>query len=116
MGRLIDVADLEKFIQEHRCVIGDDNLLLVAADDGRWQEVLPLVKTAYNVGNNFYGSNPMWYRGGIIKMGKASLPAKRRLIPTSISTFTSIFIFAQKCLRKKTQSLYKEVEAVTVLV
>ena len=49
MGRLIDVADLEKFIQEHRCVIGDDNLLLVAADDGRWQEALPLVKTAYDV-------------------------------------------------------------------
>lgn len=49
MGRLIDVADLEKFIQEHRCVIGDDNLLLVAGNDGRWQEALPLVKTAYDV-------------------------------------------------------------------
>lgn len=49
MGRLIDVADIEKFICEHRCVIGDDNLLLVAADDGRWQEALPLVKTAYDV-------------------------------------------------------------------
>lgn len=21
----------------------------------------------YNVGNNFYGSNPMWYKGGTIK-------------------------------------------------
>lgn len=49
MGRLIDVATLEKFIHEHRCVIGDDHLLLVAADDGRWQEALPLVKTAYDV-------------------------------------------------------------------
>ena len=49
MGRLIDVADLEKFIREHRCVIGDDNLLLFAADDGRWQEALPLVKTAYDI-------------------------------------------------------------------
>lgn len=49
MGRLIDVADLEKFIQEHRCVIGDDNLLLVAADDGRWHEALPFIKTAYDV-------------------------------------------------------------------
>lgn len=49
MGRLIDVADLEKFIREHRCVIGDDHLLLVAADDGRWQEALPLIKTAYDV-------------------------------------------------------------------
>lgn len=47
--RLVDVADLEKFIQEHRCVISDDNLLLVAADDGRWQEALPLIKTAYDV-------------------------------------------------------------------
>ena len=49
MGRLIDVADLEKFIREHRCVIGDDHILLVAADDGRWHEALPLVKTAYDV-------------------------------------------------------------------
>lgn len=49
MGRLIDVADLEKFIREHRCVIGDDNLLLVAGDDGRWHEALPLIKTAYDV-------------------------------------------------------------------
>lgn len=49
MGRLIDVADLEKFICEHGCVIGDDNLLLVAADDGRWHEALPLIKTAYDV-------------------------------------------------------------------
>lgn len=49
MKRLLDVADLEKFIREHRCVIGDDNLLLVAADDGRWHEALPFIKTAYDV-------------------------------------------------------------------
>ena len=47
--RLIDVADLEKFIQENVCAIGDDHLLLVAGDDGRWHEALPLVKTAYDV-------------------------------------------------------------------
>ena len=49
MGRLIEVADLEKFIQENVCAIGDDHLLLVAGDDGRWHEALPLVKTAYDV-------------------------------------------------------------------
>lgn len=49
MGRLIDVADLEKFIRKYRCVIGDDNLLLAAGKDGKWQEALPLVKTAYDV-------------------------------------------------------------------
>lgn len=47
--KLINISDLEKFICEHRCVIGDDHILLVAADDGRWHEALPLVKTAYDV-------------------------------------------------------------------
>ena len=47
--RLIEVADLEKFIQENVCAIGNDHLLLVAGDDGRWHEALPLVKTAYSV-------------------------------------------------------------------
>lgn len=49
MRRLIDVSDLEKFIREYRCVIGDDNLLLVAGNDGRWHEALPFIKTAYDV-------------------------------------------------------------------
>ncbi len=35
--RLVDVADIEKFIRENRCAIGDDHLLLVAGNDGRWQ-------------------------------------------------------------------------------
>lgn len=49
MKRLIDVDNLEQFIREHRCVIGNDNILLVAGNDGRWHEALPLVKTAYDV-------------------------------------------------------------------
>lgn len=49
MGRLIDVADIEKFISEKVTAIGDDHLLLVAGNDGRWHEALPLVKTAYDV-------------------------------------------------------------------
>lgn len=47
--RMIEVADLEKFIRENVCAIGDDHLLLVAGDDGRWHEALPLVKTAYDI-------------------------------------------------------------------
>ena len=47
--RLIEVADLEKFIRKNVCAIGDDHLLLFAGDDGRWHEALPLVKTAYSV-------------------------------------------------------------------
>ena len=47
--RLIDVTDLKKFIRENVCAIGNDHLLLVAGDDGRWHEALPLVKTAYDL-------------------------------------------------------------------
>lgn len=47
--RLIDVSDIEKFISENVTAIGDDHLLLVWADDGRWHEALPLIKTAYDV-------------------------------------------------------------------
>lgn len=47
--RLIYVEDLEKFICENVCVIGDDHLLLVAGDDGMWHEALPLIRTAYDV-------------------------------------------------------------------
>lgn len=47
--RLIEVSDLEKFIQENVCAIGNDHLLLVAGDDGRWHEALPLVPTAYDI-------------------------------------------------------------------
>lgn len=49
MKRLIDVEDVEKFIREHRCAIGKDNLLLVAGNDGKWHEALPFIKTAYDV-------------------------------------------------------------------
>lgn len=59
---------------------------------------LVIADVPYNVGSNFYGSNPMWYKGGaIIQTEKASLPGKRRSIQISISIFTNIFIFAAGC-------------------
>ena len=33
---------------------------------------LVIADIPYNVGTNFYGSNPMWYKGGIIRTVKAS--------------------------------------------
>lgn len=47
--RLVDVAVLEKFISEKVTAIGDDHILLVAGNDGRWHEALPFIKTAYDV-------------------------------------------------------------------
>lgn len=34
---------------------------------------LVIADVPYNVGNNFYGSNPMWYKGGDNKNGESKL-------------------------------------------
>ena len=47
--RLVDVADIEKFISEKVTAVGDDHILLVAGNDGRWHEALLFIKTAYDV-------------------------------------------------------------------
>lgn len=49
MGRLIDVADIEGFINEKITAVGDDHILLVVGNDSRWHEALPFIKTAYDV-------------------------------------------------------------------
>jgi site-specific DNA-methyltransferase (adenine-specific) len=58
---------------------------------------LIIADVPYNVGNNFYGSNPMWYVGGIIRTVKVNLQRKQRSIRILISIYMSIFIFAQIC-------------------
>lgn len=56
---------------------------------------LIIADVPYNVGTNFYGSNPMWYvGGGIIRMGRANLQEKRHLHRISTSICLSISIFA----------------------
>ena len=58
---------------------------------------LIIADVPYNVGSNFYGSNPMWYvGGGIIKTVKANLQRKQHSILTLISICMSISIFAQR--------------------
>lgn len=59
---------------------------------------LIIADVPYNIGNNFYGSNPMWYAGGgTTGMVKASWQRKQPLILTSTSTYMSIFISVRKC-------------------
>lgn len=55
---------------------------------------LVIADIPYNLGNNAYGSNPMWYVGGTTRMVKANLPEKVFSTPISISTSQNIFISA----------------------
>lgn len=58
---------------------------------------LIIADVPYNIGNNFYGSNPMWYVGGITRTAKANSQRKQHSIRILILICMSIFTFAQRC-------------------
>ena len=58
---------------------------------------LIIADVPYNVGNNFYGSNPMWYNGGDNKNGESKLAGKQHLTQILILTCMSISIFVARC-------------------
>lgn len=53
---------------------------------------LIIADVPYNVGTNFYGSNPMWYVGGTTRMENQSLPERQRLQAISILTYMNTSI------------------------
>lgn len=55
---------------------------------------LIIADVPYNVGTNFYGSNPMWYVGGTTKTANRNSQEKRRLHRILISICLNISIFA----------------------
>lgn len=78
---------------------------------------LIIADVPYNVGNNFYGSNPMWYKGGgTIKTVNLNWLGSQHLTVISILTYMSTFIFAQECSRKRIIRNRSVVEVQTVPV
>lgn len=55
---------------------------------------LVIADIPYNLGDNAYASNPMWYVGGITRTAKVKKQVKRSLIQTTISTLQNTFTFA----------------------
>ena len=49
MGRLIDADVLEEFIKTHSCCVGTDGELLTVGEDGKWNNLLEYIPTAYDV-------------------------------------------------------------------
>ena len=56
----------------------------------------------YNIGNNFYGSNPMWYKGGgEIKNGKSKLAGKSAFNSDFNFNLYEYFHFCHKMMKKE---------------
>lgn len=61
---------------------------------------LIIADVPYNIGNNFYGSNPMWYIGGDNKNGESKLAKKSAFNSDFNFNLYEYFHFCSKMLKK----------------
>lgn len=71
---------------------------------------LVIADVPYNVANNFYGSNPMWYVGGDNKNGESKLAGKAAFNSDFNFNLYEYFHFCSRMLKKKIQHLFQEEE------
>lgn len=62
---------------------------------------LVIADVPYNVGSNFYGSNPMWYNGGDNKNGESKLAGKAAFNSDFNFNLYEYFHFCSKMLKKE---------------
>ena len=62
---------------------------------------LIIADVPYNVGTNFYGSNPMWYKGGDNKNGESKLAGKSAFNSDFNFNLYEFFHFCHKMMRKE---------------
>lgn len=62
---------------------------------------LVIADVPYNVGKNFYGSNPMWYNGGDNKNGESKLAGKAAFNSDFNFNLYEYFHFCSKMLKKE---------------
>lgn len=62
---------------------------------------LVIADVPYNVGNNFYGSNPMWYTGGDNKNGESKLAGKAAFNSDFNFNLYEYFNFCSRMLKKE---------------
>lgn len=62
---------------------------------------LIIADVPYNVGNNFYGSNPMWYNGGDNKNGESKLAGKAAFASDYNFNLYEYFHFCSQLMKKE---------------
>lgn len=62
---------------------------------------LIIADVPYNIGNNFYGSNPMWYKGGDNKNGESKLAGKAAFASDFNFNLYEYFHFCSQLMKKE---------------
>lgn len=62
---------------------------------------LIIADVPYNIGNNFYGSNPVWYKGGDNKNGESKLAGKAAFASDFNFNLYEYFHFCSRLMKKE---------------
>lgn len=62
---------------------------------------LIIADVPYNVGTNFYGSNPMWYKGGDNKNGESKFAGKAAFASDFNFNLYEYFHFCSQLMKKE---------------
>ena len=68
---------------------------------GMQKAQLVIADIPYNIGNNFYGSNPMWYKDGDNKNGESKLAGKAAFNTDFNFNIAEYFHFCNRLLKKE---------------
>ena len=68
---------------------------------------LIIADVPYNIGNNFYGSNPMWYMGGDNKNGESKLAGKAAFASDYNFNMYEYFHFCSQLMKKESTEKVK---------
>lgn len=94
-----DILNIEKRKKKIKCEIYRDSM-----QNYKKYAIPPaqliIADVPYNVGNNFYGSNPMWYNGGNNKNGESKLAGKAAFNSDFNFNLYEYFHFCSKMLKK----------------
>ena len=71
---------------------------------------LVIADIPYNIGNNFYGSNPMWYNGGNSKNGESKLANKAAFNTDFNFNIAEYFHFCNRLLKKEPKKKQRQRE------
>ena len=69
---------------------------------------LVIADIPYNIGKNFYGSNPMWYNGGDNKNGESKLAGKAAFNSDFNFNIAEYFHFCNRLLKKSLKKAMAE--------
>lgn len=87
-------------MQELKCELYHDNFQNYKRY-GIPKAQLVIADIPYNIGNNFYGSNPMWYNGGDNSNGESKLAGKAAFNSDYNFNIVEYFHFCNKLLKKE---------------